>query len=296
VGGLTQDTRGVAASKNTVVELLLTALRLSELKDHSLDALGQILKTDPRIAVLDGTIDLQPVWELLDSEEGFELSKASPPFCVVKVQEARLGLTVKLPNALAHLSPSEVKQSAATLPMPAAELERALTRQNSIVEAIPQPIPGRASQSSKPVQVSGRVSQSSKPVQVSGKAKAAAPTTDKRKIVGIVATAVAAVSLLMVSVPIGKGCAGGASPAKVAVADFAGELPLASANQLGSEIVAELSDGRWIHQPADARRSQLGEALRRLSAKQVSILNLTSQGKLVASVQWKGSDPYVRFY
>jgi hypothetical protein len=56
------------ATKNTIVELMLLALAQSPLKDLGLDAMRGVLASDPRLAVLDGAVDLEPIWELLEGQ------------------------------------------------------------------------------------------------------------------------------------------------------------------------------------------------------------------------------------
>src|SRR5262249_15846919 len=102
-----------AATKNVIVELVLAGLAQSKLKDTGLAALRGVLLSDKRLAVLDGEVDLQTVWDLLESQPGFDANAAPAPFSFVKSLEPRLQVSVKLPAAMAKLSDAEITRHSA---------------------------------------------------------------------------------------------------------------------------------------------------------------------------------------
>src|SRR5262249_36043109 len=103
----------VVASKQTIVELLVLALHETELKDMGLDAMRAVLRSDPRLSVLDGALDLEPVWELLSHQPEFKADPSAEARCFVKGLEARLGISLKMPSGLAEFSELDIQRRGA---------------------------------------------------------------------------------------------------------------------------------------------------------------------------------------
>ena len=107
------------------VEALVLAL--SHSKVHAVvgeDALRTVLGGQSRELVRDGVLYTQPAWDLLMDQPGISQTDASAAFCLVKSWERGLGLEVRLPEALATLSATEVSASCAALQVPKGRRER----------------------------------------------------------------------------------------------------------------------------------------------------------------------------
>src|SRR5262245_41980597 len=103
-----------AITKNVIVELVLLGLEQSKLKDTGLSALRGVLLSDKRLAVLDGAVDLQTVWDLLEGQPEWNAENALPPFSFVKSLESRLHITVKLPAAMGGLTEADIARHGAS--------------------------------------------------------------------------------------------------------------------------------------------------------------------------------------
>src|SRR5215470_1482993 len=114
------------ATKNAIVELILLAFADSKLKDLGLPAMRGVLRSDPKLAVLDGECDLASVWELLEAQPGFDPSAAVAPFCYLKTLEPRMNVTLRLPAKLGTLSEADIVRNAGGCKPDREEIERVL--------------------------------------------------------------------------------------------------------------------------------------------------------------------------
>jgi hypothetical protein len=234
--------RGQAATKNQLIELVVLALGASQMKDVGLGALRGVLGSDPRFAVLDGAADLQPVWELLESQPDFQKGAAVSALCWVKAQEPRLGISLKLPAALEEIpAPERITHASYCRP------------KREDVDRVIQGLEAPRKPSALPA---------------SPTAPMVRPATNKRRqMVGIIAGVVAAASLAFVGVFVAKNVEGKPDFKNVDAAEFAGDLPVTAAKVWGSEVRVSLVDGGWMKLPEDRRRRQMEQALERLQAR-----------------------------
>src|SRR5262245_36596950 len=115
-----------AITKNVIVELVLLGLAQSKLKDTGLSAMRGVLLSDARLAVLDGAVDLQAVWDLLEGQPGWSPEAALGPFSFVKSLEPRLQITVKLPSGMKKLTDAEITRHAAACRPKRDDVDRAI--------------------------------------------------------------------------------------------------------------------------------------------------------------------------
>lgn len=234
--------RGQAATKNQLIELVVLALGASQMKDVGLGALRGVLGSDPRFSVLDGAADLQPVWELLESQPDFQKGAAVSALCWVKSQEPRLGISIKLPAALEDIPAAERITHASYCRPKREDVDRVIQG----LEPLRKP---SALPSAPPV-------------------AAPKPANHKRRqMVGIVAGAIAAVSLAFVGVFVAKNVERKPDFKNVDAAEFAGDLPVTAAKVWGSEVHVSLVDAGWMKLPEDKRRRQMEQALERLQSR-----------------------------
>src|SRR5262249_46063368 len=105
---------------------VLLGLGQSKLKDTGLNAMRGVLLSDARLAVLDGAVDLQAVWDLLEAQPNWDPNAALGPLCFVKSLQQRLQIKVKLPAAMAKLTDAEIVKHGAQCRPKRDEIERAI--------------------------------------------------------------------------------------------------------------------------------------------------------------------------
>ncbi len=264
-----------ATTKNVIVELVLLGLSLSKLKDTGLSAMRGVLLSDARLAVLDGAVDLQAVWDLLEAQPGWDPNAALGPLSFVKSLEHRLQVKVKLPAAMGKLSESEIVRYAATTRPKRDDIERAIRgdppEKKRFMEAT-APLPQLNQTSDLP---------------------------RWKKILFRAAIAVTVLAVGFLAYAVYDEVRGPAKATTFAVSDVGPEIPLKSAERWGGEVHAVLADASWMKLPEPKRREQLERALRRLSDHEVSVLVLEDDAKRVrASAQLFGKPPklFVKFY
>ena len=211
-----------AATKNVIVELVVAGLAQSKLKDTGLSALRGVLLSDKRLAVLDGAVDLQAVWDVLESQPGFDANAALGPFSFVKSLESRLLVNVKLPAAMAQLTDAEITKHAAACRPKREEIERAISGE--------APKKKRWSLSMKPVTI--------EPVE-----RSVLPRW--KKALGIGAAAVTLVSLVFLAHLIISELQGPLKPSGMDPLEVSGSIPLKSVERWGNEVHAVLADPTW---------------------------------------------------
>src|SRR5262249_42418119 len=97
------------------------------LLERGLDAMRGVMRSDPRLAVLDGALDLGPVWELLSGQPDFDPAPATAAILFVKSLEARMGIALKLPEALVTTSDVDVVRATERIRPKREEVDKILT-------------------------------------------------------------------------------------------------------------------------------------------------------------------------
>lgn len=268
------------ATKNTIVELILLALAQSKLKDLGLQAMRGVLQSDHRLAVLDGAVDLESVWELLEGQPDFELGAALAPFCWLKTLEPKLGVTIKLPAKLGPLSETEIIRNAGACRPKREDIDRILSGEKDAPRARPK-------------------GESTAPLIAPLPSALQDTISPRKKILGIFSAVVVLASIGFVGHAILGEMVGTPKFTKIEPGLFAGDIPLSSAQRWGSEVHASLADARWLSQPEDQRRKQLEHAVQRLADQQLGVLIIEDDSKRPrATAQLFGKPPkvFIRFY
>lgn len=259
-------------AKGVVIEALLLAFSNSRTNEIvSSEALRDVLEIEYREIVEDGALDLQQVWELLEEQPGFSPEIATPPLCLFKTWEDKLGLKVTLPDSLADRSDKDLLLQATECPVGPHQLQQILSkgRPKSRTSAPARDIPADSAQ-----------------------ADAAPPA--HRPLILAAAVFVTLASFVFAGYHLKEGCAGPQWHG-ISTADFAGELPIRDARRIGAEVGAELSDPAWIGLSDDIRRDQLETALQNLERHQVDMLFVTDDtGQVRASAQFLGDSRQIR--
>lgn len=266
-----------STTKNVIVELVLLGLAQSKLKDTGLGAMRGVLLSDARLAVLDGAVDLQCVWDLLEGQPGWDAEAALGPLCFVKALETRLAVTVKLPAPMSGLSPEEISRRAAGCRPKREDVDRAISGE------IPEKKKKGLAEFTAPVAMPGT-----------------APRTPQwKKVMAVLAAAATLVSLVVLIHLAISELGGSPTLTPLDTTDFAGDIPLKSAERWGTEVHAVLGDPSWMRQPEPKRRAQLERAMSRLAARQYGTLVITDDAKRTrATAQMFGRPPkvFIRFY
>ncbi len=250
------------ADKAMVIEAVVLAFSRSDARLLvGTDALRGVLDIEYRDLVSSGSFDLQQVWELLEEQPGFDPLAVTPPLCLFKSWEDKLGVAITLPDSLAGLAPKIVALEAAKCRVAPSELQAVLRRK-------------RGARPTRPP-----VRELSSPAK-SGSGKWAALRASPIALGG--AAVVALACFLFVGLTLHKACAG-PDWKGMSTADFT-EIPVATARRLGAQVELHLSDPNWMQLPAETRKQQLEQALRRLEAKDIDSLYIQSaDGQVIAT-------------
>ena len=271
------------ASKQTVIELLVVALGATELKEMGLDALRAVLRSDPSLAVLDGALDLEPVWEILSAQDDFRPAPATEAICYVKALEPRLGIRLGLPATLAELAEVDIMHQA----------ERCKPKREEVDKIIATP-------TVEEVLTSAQLRPGKR-----GKKTAWTPTAPKKSIriprewIMRVSVVLLAASVLWTGLYLVMNTS--SSPSfKPIDPSFAAGIPIKDPALWATEVHTTLSDATWLSRPPEERKQALAQAMVKLHAQHPTARALVvkdSGHKVRASAQWMDKGPpVVRFY
>lgn len=284
-------------TSRTPLEALITALRHSRAAHLTgSTVLRQVLGGSYRELWRDGKFDLTPVWDLLAAQPKFEAAEVMPAFAKLKSWESKLGKSILLPPLMEHLTESELAEMAASIHVPATELAHVLRGgivKTDHVETLEHLEPER--RDTPRMRKLGRDSKAppAGPPREQPRADSTPPkrklTPAQRKRWTIVASAVAALTAGFVAFTLFRSCEG-RSWDQVTL-EFAGDIPLASAEHSGPEVAGNLRDDRWLKLPDKQRRQQMTAALRDLPPGVEVFFVRDRAGKVRASARWFGSKP-----
>ena len=248
----------VAASPNkrTVIDALVLVFSHSKAAEIAgKDALRSVLDVEYSELIEGGAFNLQPVWDLLEGQPGFEAEAATPPLCLFKQWEDRLGIPVTLPEALESISDADRRRAAAECRVPAAEVNKLFAdEQDAAARELKRLRRARETQSSRP------------------RLPAVMDLSPRRKLIAGIAAGIAAISFLFVGAALYRSCGDGWEDASAR--EFAGELPIRDARRLGAQMGATLTDNTWLELPEATRRAHLATAFRTLEPRGINILFL----------------------
>jgi hypothetical protein len=243
-----------------LIDVIVLVFARSELRELvGTDALRSVLEGLQRQLFPDpNTIALQVVWELLESQPGFQAEHALAPICRLKSWETSLDVKVVLPDGLEGLDDA---QTCATKALECRVSEAdlaAVLRPPTVTTPIPlsRVLPTTSKQPSK----------HNKP--------------SAREWISVVA-AVLCVGAAVFTIS-SKLRDPGIS--QVSPSDISDEIPFSKARKVGDTIEAVLADPSWANKPEAERRQQLeasGPRLRGQSATRLMVLD--GRGAPVAS-------------
>lgn len=258
---------GDAPNRESIVSAIVVAFAHSKLKDLvGKDALRSVLDGQFRDLVVDGSLKLQPVWDLLSDQPGFNPEDARAPFCLLKTWKRDLNVKqVDLPIAFVDLTATEHMAYASHCVVPknvkaaAIDIEavRKKARETSVVESTgTQDMP-----------------------------------STRKPILEAVLAIVAVVGLGFAGYTV-YGLVSGPPFEEVPVAALDGIIPVAKAKRLGKELHVVISHEPWFRLPEKDRTEALRKSLIQLDSSNINILIVTdSTGGVRGSAQWVGKPP-----
>lgn len=269
----------VASQKRMVIEALVLAFANSQARDIvGTDALRSVLEVEYHELVSDGVINLQPLWELLEQQPGFEAPQALAPVCAFKSWEKRLAIQVQLPDSLSELTQEQTLGHAAECAVPRPDLN-AVFRGTAGVSA---EVPAAAKREQPKAKKAKKTKGTNIPAQ---KAESA-----RRPAIAVVAGVIGVACLAFAGVTLYKSCATTTGKwAQLAPAQISSSIPIASADRLGKQVRVTLSDDKWLSLDKEERSDQLKAALRKLESREIdSLVILDSKATVRADARLLG--------
>ncbi|HWM85823.1 MAG TPA: hypothetical protein VNO33_08290 [Kofleriaceae bacterium] len=247
------------------------------------DALRSVLSGEYRELQKGGEFDLEPVWQLLAQQPGFDPTHVRPPLCRFKSWESQLGLVVLLPAEMAGLSELERNELAGHVHVPAHERQRVLQ--------------GQQVQSDDPVAAAAAREEEARPPP-RAEVPVPIPTTARtprlrrlnpaqRRALEIGALVLALFGFALAGIQLQRGCA--SHQWDEMATRFAGDIPLASAQRQGPEVSGDLRDARWLSQPPGVRTAHMKAALEALPHDVQVFFVRDREGQVRAVARWFGT-------
>jgi hypothetical protein len=300
--------RGPVAIPNrrVVVNALVLAFSHSKLnKVVGTDAFRSVLDAEYRTLTADGVFNLGPVWELIESQPGFDPEQAGPPLCRFKSWEGLIGIPVALPPQLASLSAAEQSRLADSCTIPSRDLQRLLREERAGKED--EAAVGTSTSRERTAAADPRRGATTERSRVAASGDRAAPdgarapdrartppphiadTGRRRKIWLGGAILIAMLGFGIGGVALTRAC-GGPRLVDFSARDInAAGVPVSDGARIGQQVVATLSDEAWLRIGDDVRRSQMTEALRALDRQGIRSLVVRQRGGEVrAAAQYLG--------
>jgi hypothetical protein len=269
------------------LEALILAFAHSRAKSLvGTDALRSVLSGQYRQLQRDGNFDLEPVWELLAQQPGFDPDQVRPALCRFKTWEGHLGVSILMPAAMTGLDEGERMTLAAMVFVPAQELSRVLQGKQ-----VPSEVPGPSASAPEP-EARPPAPRSDKVAPAVTVAVAAREpllrrlTRGQRRFLEIAAIILAVIGFAVAGVQLQRGCS---TPAWDQIGTrFAGEIPLRAAERQGPEVSGSLQDSRWLGLAAPVRTAHLKRALEALPRDVQVFFVRDGDGQVRAIARWFG--------
>lgn len=268
------------------LEALILAFSHSRAKELvGTDALRSVLSGQYREIQRDGGFDLEPVWQLLCNQPGFDPEDVCPPLCRFKAWEKELRLEVRLPAAMAGLSDAARAELAAQVQVPAILRTRVLkgarvpsddpdvAAADAIAQSEERTRPGVA-----------RVPYSVPPTIRTRRLRRLSRA--QRRALEIAAAVLALFGFGLAGIQLKHGCR--TEEWESTPIRFAGDIPLDGAKRQGPEVSGALRDSRWLALPASVRTAHMKAALEGLPRDVQVFFVRDGQGQIRAVARWFG--------
>lgn len=257
----------------TLIDVIVFVFAKSDLRDVvGTDALRTVLEGSARDLFPEpGKLTLQPVYDLLADQPGFDDSKVIAPMCRLKTWEGLLKTKIELPTALAGLDRRAMEDKAITIAAFESDLEKLLKPPS---KDTPAPIARVLESETVPDVVR----------QQNSRVKRAAAFA----LIGLVAAGIS------IYLTVFRG--GDKKLVTLAPSDISTVIPLKNVRKSPSGIiVAVLADNSWIDKPLEERRVQMKMTIDKLRLQHsTSFMLVDSSGTPIGTVNIRNK-PTVSF-
>lgn len=267
-------------SASTLIDVIVLAFARSTLRDLvGTGALRSVLedtqRTQRTLFPELGTMSLQPVWELLEAQPGFQADKAIAPMCRIKQIGPKLHVNVVMPQALDDIDAAACEKHALDCRVSDEDLDK-LLRPRSQKNSIPL----------------ARVLESG---------PAGDQKQERKKPRTAIAFAIFAVGVTATVVSLYRTLSsqdtGGGSNKTVTLSphDVSDDIPLNDVRKSGELIVGIVSDPSWAFKPEPERRSQIEATREKIQAQDASGLMLLDRSGLPVGSLMLRRNPQILF-
>jgi hypothetical protein len=269
------------AGKATIISALLLACNHTRLREIvGEDALRSVLVVQFRDLFRHGVFLLQPVWDLLHGQPGFDDGAARAAFCRFKLWEDKLAIAVRLPDDFGDLGAAACTAAAAECQVPPAALNKILGEDPALAASVSVPVPkSRKPTTAIPTAIDGASQLSTRVV--------AAPAR-RSQLIQVAAAVVALLAFGYTSVSLYRGCGAGVQWQAVPLAAVREHVPLERAERIGDQVRGVLADPAWLSRSREVREAELGAALRALAGSGVTVLFIQDHGGAIRAVAQLG--------
>jgi hypothetical protein len=257
----------------TLIDVVVLVFARSELKTLvGTDALRTVLNGSQRAMFPEPqTMSLQPIWELIEDQPGFDREKAIPPMCRLKTWEGRLKVKVVMPVALEALDGTTREQKAMECNVGDDDLNKLLKPPTTTT-----PVP------------STRMLESGSAAKGKPKRRISAGLALAFAILGLAAAGVSLYFTLGRTEP--------STTRSLSASDLTTEIPLVNVRRNGSLIVATLTDpATWLEKPESERRMQIEKVGPKAKAQQASGVMFVDRKGLLLAMLRPDKNPAVTF-
>ena len=256
-------------ASSTLIDVIVLCFAKSELKS--------LVGTDALRSVLDGAqrdlfpspevMALQPVYELLESQPGFDADKAVAPFCRIKQWENQLRVRVDMPHQLDVLDRKTREEKAFLCNAFDSDLDKLLAPpvEKKKVEVVEKKDDG--------------------PITTASFYK----RTKIALVAALIGLAAAGVSFYLTFRK------GGGNATTLQAADISTDVPIKDVRLSGNVIVATLTDPNWMTKPEATRRSDLLAATSKIRIQGANRLIVVDAKGAPLAVVVVRKDPTVTF-
>ena len=260
------------------------------------DALRSVLSGQYREIHHDGEFDLEPVWQLLAQQPGFDPAHVRPALCRFKGWEKELGVAVSMPADMSAMGEFERAELAAQVQVPAHERTRVL-RGAKVLSADPEaaaadmadkagqtrPAAARSAAREERPDIAHSVPQTGQTQRLRRL------TPGQRRALEAVALIIALTGFSAAGIQIQRGCQ--SQQWETLSVRFAGDIPISGASRQGPEVSGALHDERWLALPAPVRTTHMKRALEGLSRDVQVFFVRDRAGRVRATARWSGGQP-----
>lgn len=264
-----------ATPPGTLIDVIVLVFARSELKNLvGTDALRTVLSGSQRALFPEpGAMSLQPVWELIESQPGFDPDLAIPPMCRLKAWENQLLVKVEMPEPLAHLDLATREKKAMECNVGDDELYKVIKVRPTAPEK----------------KDTTRAIESTSASEEKARAQGSSLSTKVAAILAVLGLAAAGVSVYLT-----LGRTSG-STVRLSASELSSDIPLTDARRNGSLVVATLSDMTWLDKPEAERRLQLEAVGPKVRVQQANGMMLVDSKGLLIAVLRVDRKPAVTF-